>query len=60
MAMSAIQTVEDGVIKVGGAEVGRGTLMLLPSAIQVDISLEIMNSNLKPPWRLLRDGGRSA
>jgi hypothetical protein len=32
MAMSAARMVEDGVIKVGGAELGRAILMLLPSA----------------------------
>ena len=31
MAMSAAQMVEDGVIKVGGAELRQGILMLVPS-----------------------------
>ena len=31
MAMSATRMVEDGVIKVGGAELGRAISMLLPS-----------------------------
>ena len=32
MAMSAPRMVKDGVIKVGGAELGRAMLMLVPSA----------------------------
>ena len=32
MAMSAARMVEDGVIKVGRAELGRAILMLVPSA----------------------------
>ena len=33
MAMSAAQMVNDEVIKVGGAELGRAILMLVPSAV---------------------------